>query len=173
MKTDILLQLLSYTIPALVVAGISYVFFQELLRRFEKNTYLYLQHNQNTDIKAFKLQAYERLIVLMERIDLSKLTLRVEPIAEDKNAYLVLLTQHIEQEFEYNMSQQVYVSNEVWNIISNTKNNIIYQLQTVAAADTIETAHDLRRKLLSTEILQKASTQIAILAIKEEVKLMC
>src|SRR5690606_877661 len=56
------------------------------------------------------IQAYERLIILMERIDLHKLVVRVDHISELKHDYATFLIQNIEQEFDFNSSQQLYVS---------------------------------------------------------------
>lgn len=170
MKFDFILQLVAYTIPALVTAAISYIYFTELLNRQSKKDAFLLQQKKQDELLALKLQAYERFAILLERIDLKKLVLRVIPVSTDKNAYQVLLIQHIEQEFEYNLSQQIYISNELWTIISSVKNAIISEIQKTALTNTCLDADTLRKELLSNgQSSQKATATFALLALKEEV----
>ncbi len=170
MKFDFILQLIAYTIPALVTAAISYIYFSELLNRQSKKDAFLLQHKKSDEMLPIKLQAYERFAILLERIDLKKLVLRVAPVSTDKNAYQVLLIQHIEQEFEYNLSQQIYISNELWNIISSVKNAIISEIQQTTAMSTYSDPNSLRKELISKDLSsKKVSATLALLALKEEV----
>ena len=169
MKLDFILQLAAYTIPALVTAAISYIYFSELLKRQSKKDAFLLHQKGQIDILPIKLQAYERFTILLERIDLSKIILRVAPISNDKTAYQVLLIQHIEQEFDYNLSQQIYISKELWNILSNIKNNIILQIQSTASINTISDADSLRKSLINYRVDSTTSVEVGLLAIKEEV----
>lgn len=169
MKLDFILQLAAYTIPALVTAAISYIYFSELLKRQSKKDAFFLHQKGQIDILPIKLQAYERFTILLERIDLSKIVLRVAPVSNDKTAYQVLLIQHIEQEFEYNLSQQIYISKELWNILSNIKNSIILQIQSTASINTISDADSLRKSLINYRVDSTTSVEVGLLAIKEEV----
>lgn len=169
MKLEFILQLVAYTIPALVTAAISYIYFSELLKRQAKKDAFFLHQKGQIDILPIKLQAYERFTILLERIDLSKIILRVAPISNDKTAYQVLLIQHIEQEFDYNLSQQIYISKELWNILSNIKNNIILQIQSTASISTISDADSLRKSLINYKVDSTTSVEVGLLAIKEEV----
>lgn len=169
MKLEFILQLVAYTIPALVTAAISYIYFSELLKRQAKKDAFFLHQKGQIDILPIKLQAYERFTILLERIDLSKIILRVAPISNDKTAYQVLLIQHIEQEFDYNLSQQIYISKELWNILSNIKNNIILQIQSTASINTISDADSLRKSLINYKVDSTTSVEVGLLAIKEEV----
>lgn len=168
MKLDIALQLAAYTLPALVTAGISYMYFSELLKRQAKKDAFYLNQKTQIDMLPIKLQAYERFTILLERIDLHKLLLRVAPISNDKTAYLVLITQHIEQEFEYNIGQQIYISKELWSIISGLKNNLILHIQNSATNPALTNADSMRKHLLQEED-KKIAMHVGLLAIKEEV----
>ena len=55
------------------------------------------------------LQAYERLTLLMERINPSQMMVRISPLSDDKTDYQNLVIAQIDQEFEHNLSQQIYV----------------------------------------------------------------
>lgn len=175
MKTDFILELLRYTIPALTTAALSYVYFSKILeRQSKKDLYLLKQLKEKEETKktidttALKLQACERLIILVERIDLKKLVLRINPVSEDNNTYQFALIQHIEQEFDYNISQQLYVTNELWQIITQTKNTIISTIHQTANHPSVVTANALREVLLKENIQLQRKTEIALSAIKLE-----
>lgn len=120
-----------------------------LKERFEKEQF----QTQISNVSARKatpqiLQAYERLIILMERIDLQKLVVRVAPISQLKQDYANFLIQNIDQEFDFNISQQLYVSEEAWALISTAKQTIIQQILKTSLKEDIEDAQNLQQELL-------------------------
>lgn len=169
---DFILQLIAYTIPALITAAVAYMSFSKLLVNQSKKDLFLLEklRTQNTiDLQALKLQAFERLIILIERIDLKKLVLRINPNSEDKTLYQINLITHLEQEFDYNVSQQVYVSNELWQILIQTKNDIIALIQVTSANHNITNATQLRQTLVSQNLQIEQKLEIVRQAIKLEV----
>lgn len=97
------------------------------------------------------VQAYERLIILMERIDIQKLVVRVAPISTLKQDYASFLIQNIEQEFDFNISQQLYVSEEAWALIATAKQTIIQQILKAGLSNETADAYDLQKQLLNTK----------------------
>lgn len=95
------------------------------------------------------LQAYERLAILMERIDTLKLVNRVAPISELKQDYANFLIQNIDQEFDFNLSQQIYVSEEAWALVTTAKNTVIQQILKTSLQQNITNASDLKSELIS------------------------
>ncbi|WP_090408378.1 DUF7935 family protein [Myroides phaeus] len=175
MKTDFILEIIGYTLPALTTAALSYVYFSKILERQSKKDFYLLEQlkkkeeNKATiDTTALKLQACERLVILIERIDLKKLVLRIEPVSEDKNTYQFALIQHIEQEFDYNISQQIYVTNELWQIVLQTKNTIISSVHQTAQHPSVANATALREVLLTENIQLQRKIEIALSAIRLE-----
>jgi hypothetical protein len=82
--------------------------------------------SSNPEMVRLQLQAYERLTILCERIDLTNLMGRF-PVHELSAAQLQsAMTQTIRTEFEYNVSQQLYVSPAAWDGIKNLKEQNIY-----------------------------------------------
>lgn len=86
----------------------------------------------NGESQSLRLQAYERLSLLMERCAVQNLLLRYAPGEESANAYTTKLLLAIRNEFEYNVTQQVYVSDQLWQIILQARDNVS-QLITRAA----------------------------------------
>jgi hypothetical protein len=103
-----------------------------------------------------QLQAYERLVMLTERIALPNLISRVsQPQYTAKEMQLVLLD-NIKQEFEYNSSQQIYVSRVAWEAVRNLKDQnmiTINQIANVLPPDARAT--DLNKQLLEIILNQK------------------
>jgi len=95
------------------------------------------------------LQAYERLTILMERIDTLKLVNRVAPISELKQDYANFLIQNIDQEFDFNLSQQIYVSEEAWALVTTAKNTVIQQILKTSLQQNITNASDLKSELIN------------------------
>ncbi|MCQ2291587.1 MAG: hypothetical protein MJZ39_00290 [Bacteroidales bacterium] len=83
-------------------------------------------------VLPLRLQAYERMALYLERIEPTQLVMRVHAnglsVPQEQN----LLLTAIRSEFEHNLSQQIYISNEVWNDICNAKDDIIDIVNAVA-----------------------------------------
>lgn len=80
-----------------------------------------------------RLQAYERLVLLAERIALPNLISRVGQHDLPAKEMQLLLTQTIRQEVEHNISQQIYVSKEAWEAVSNLKEQNMLIINQVAS----------------------------------------
>jgi hypothetical protein len=80
-----------------------------------------------------KLQAYERLVLLADRIALPNLVSRVNQTGISAKEMQVLLTQTIKQEFDHNITQQIYVSPPAWDAISNLKEQNILIINQVSS----------------------------------------
>jgi hypothetical protein len=88
--------------------------------------------------RPLQLQAYERLVVLAERIALPNLVSRVNQAGLSAKEMQLMLLENIKQEFEYNSSQQIYVSPVAWQALNNLKEQnmlIINQVAQVLPAD--------------------------------------
>ena len=172
MNLNLLLTSLQYVLPALIVAGLAYVFFQKILeKQTQRDRFILAQlSNKETgiDTKALKLQACERLVIYAERSDLKKLILRVQPLSTDAQAYAHLLVQHLEQEYEYNVTQQLYVSPELWAIVVHTKNALITTIQQTAKLPEATSALLYQNLLLNESVKIQNKVEILLRAIKEE-----
>ena len=129
---DKLLEIAAYTLPALITGGVAFVMMQKFYNSEEsKRKFELLRENQKQAL-PIRLQAYERMVLLLERINPSQLLLRVAPISKSKDDYATLLSHHIQTEFEHNLTQQVYMSDECWSIILTAKNATIQMIRMAA-----------------------------------------
>ena len=122
MDTDRIIDLLLYAIPSVITGLIAYYFFKEHTKNEDGRRRYLLKKDLQVNALPTRLQAYERMVLFLERIKPSKLLIRVAPIDSNKDNYEALLVQSIEQEFEHNLSQQIYISEKCWNIINAAKN---------------------------------------------------
>lgn len=168
-NTNEIIQLASYTIPSLITGGVAYYLFSMHLKS-DDNRRRYLLHREaQKNALPLRLQSYERMTLFLERINISKILVRIAPISTNKTDYANLVTQHIEQEFEHNLTQQIYMSDETWRIISTTKNSIIQLIRKSCMDPEIKDANQLREMLLSNTISTPSPTIMAIEILKKEV----
>jgi len=88
-------------------------------------------HSSDTDIEL-RLRAYERLAVFLERIEPIGMISRLELHDLNQDIVKSSLIKNIIIEYEYNMSQQIYVSDALWELIDTVKNQIINHLSVVS-----------------------------------------
>lgn len=165
---DTIIQGLLYTLPAIVTGGVALYIFNRLLKQNINEKKIELLTNKKKESLPIKLQAYERMLLFCERINPVKMLLRVKPLGNDTENYLQLLIANIEQEFEHNMVQQVYISDQCWNIIITSKTAVINKLKQVA--ENSDSANDLRENVLLDYSKALPPTDTAIAFIKSEVK---
>ena len=114
----------------------------------ERTSYIGSDTN-NLSSKQLQLQAYERLTLLAGRIALPGLISRVSQPGLSVRDMQLLLSQTIRQEFDYNITQQIYVSADAWNAIKSLKDQNVLIIHQIAGALPPEaTGNDLCRVLL-------------------------
>jgi hypothetical protein len=170
MNTDKLIELGFYTLPAIVTGVVAIYSFTAFLKNDEnKRRFLLLKENQKQAL-PLKLQAYERLSLLLERINPSKLLIRVAPLNDNKMDYQNLLIHHIEQEYEHNLTQQIYVSDECWTMIVTAKNTTIQNIRKTSLNNEVANADKLRETVLTSLFEGESATNLALSFLKSEVK---
>jgi len=168
MELDIL-GLLLYCIPAIVTGAVAFLFFREHIENEDKRRNFLIQKDLQKDALPVRLQAYERISLFLERIKPSKLLLRVQPTSSNKDDYESLLIANIEQEFDHNLAQQIYVTDKCWSITSTAKNATIQMIRKANMSDEVNSADKLREVILTEMMGKRAPSDAALSFIKEEV----
>ncbi|REG86002.1 DUF7935 family protein [Winogradskyella sediminis] len=169
MDIDTLIELLFNIAPALIVGAIAYYFFKQHIENETNRRHFLLQKDLQKETYPLRLQAYERMTLFLERIAPNKLLTRVNPTSANKEDYESLLIATIEQEFEHNLTQQIYVSDQCWSITQAAKNATIQMIRKATQQEQTDTADKLREVVL-TELMDKPAPSNAALAfIKQEV----
>lgn len=123
--------------------------------------------------RPLQLQAYERLVMLAERIAIPNLVSRLNQPGLNAKEMQLMLLESIKQECEYNATQQIYVSPVAWEAIRNLKDqNMLIINQVAASLPSEATGTDLNRMLLDFVITQKkgALHSIVLEALNYEAK---
>ncbi|GAA4319294.1 hypothetical protein GCM10023115_45630 [Pontixanthobacter gangjinensis] len=168
-QTEIL-DFLYAILPAIVVGFVSFYFFSSYSKNEEnRRRFLLLREKQKTSL-PIRLQAYERLALLLERISPGQILFRVKPTSEDADMYANLLIANIEQEFEHNLAQQIYVSNDCWDYVKTAKNATITLIRKATEKEEVNTTDELRQVILKNMMDKQAPTDAALSYIKKEVK---
>jgi hypothetical protein len=103
----------------------------------------------NQETIKLRLQAYERLTLLAERISLQNLLSRTPNAGLSSRQMQSSLVDAIKQEYDYNISQQVYVSPELWRAINNLKEQNIYVVNQLASTMPFQaSAMDLNKQII-------------------------
>jgi hypothetical protein len=169
---DIVLEILKYTLPALIVFITAYVLIRAFIQSVEQRNMREITESTQKTVLPIRLQAYERLALLLERISPESLIMRVnKPDMTAKQLHSELLSS-IRAEFEHNLSQQVYISNEAWEKIRTARGNVINLVNT--AANQVKedaTAITLSQKVFEQVVqLKSPPVQEALEFLKEEIR---
>ncbi len=129
MNTWIIIALISAGLLLMVAALI-------ILLRLAKMKDVELRNSGKLELKVqalkiimpLKVQAYERFLLYLERVQLPQLVKRVYTPSMEKGAFHLQLLQNVREEFEHNLAQQLYVSNSTWNAVSNAKEELVNQI---------------------------------------------
>lgn len=169
MDADRIINFFLNAVPALITGLAAYFFFKEHINNEDKRRSYLLKKDMQVTAMPLRLQAYERMTLFLERITPSKLLIRVSPASSDKNQYESLLIKSIEQEFEHNLSQQIYITDECWTIINASKNATIQLIRKASMLEKTDTANKLREVLLTEMLEKQAPSDPALSYIKKEV----
>jgi hypothetical protein len=127
------------TVPAGIVGGGLYMVVKAFLRRDHHLRLLEIRAAAGKETLMLKLQAYERMVLFLERISPSAVISRVlDPEMVNHELQLAMI-RDIRSEFEHNLTQQVYISSDAWNLIVSAKDEIIKAIGAIAShmpADT-------------------------------------
>ena len=146
---DIILNALQYAIPSIIVLLTSYFIVKSFIdKEYQKQRHDLHMNNQKL-ITPIRLQAYERMMMLLERISPGALIPRVQSAGLTAKQLQTLLVRNVRTEFEHNLSQQIYISNESWELVKIAKENLI-KLVNVAAVHLKDNASamDLSKLIL-------------------------
>ena len=170
----LLLDLLKIAVPALIVYFTARTLITRHLEALER-----IQTANNRSARAaetlpLRLQAYERLSLFCERIAIPSLLLRLQEPDQSAGELKLSLYLAIQQEYEHNIAQQVYMSQALWDIIRQARDNTLQSIE--AVSDIVEPRQPGRQ--LARALLDQASASsnaglaMALAGIKKEASLL-
>ncbi|GAA4820356.1 hypothetical protein [Algivirga pacifica] len=160
------------TLPAAIVLYAVYMVIKAFISR-ELNgqvSKIKLEHSKTT--LPLRLQAYERMILYLERIAPNSIIPRLNSKEFNVAELQHLLIANIREEFNHNLAQQIYIEESTWNIIRDTQEQLIVLIN--ESANTLKAdapSYELSKKIIETIIERDTDpTQYARSLVHQEVK---
>lgn len=164
------LQSIRYLLPAVVVFFTAWYILKEFFRQETQKRHLRLLEEKQKLSLPVRLQAYERIVLLLERISPSNLVMRVHKPSLTMKQFHQMLIQTIRDEYDHNLSQQLYVSIEAWEKVKAAREEMLRQINTCAAKLKEDaTTTDLSKKILEMSV-EKSATRKALDYVKTEAR---
>jgi len=164
-------DILKITIPSLIVFLTAWVLLRNMIKNDQDKRRQELLLLNSRTVTPIKLQAYERIVLFLERISLESLLVRVSsPDMTAQQLHSAMLST-IRSEFEHNLSQQIYMSQQAWEVVRNARSNMIKIINSeVEKLPPDSSGLSLSKKLLEKIMeLEKEPTRAAIDYIKGEI----
>jgi len=165
-------DLLKIIIPAAIVLYAMYLAINTMLQKSNERNLIELKGKNKEIILPLRLQAYERMCLYLERISPEQLIKRIQQKEQNAAELQYLLLNEVREEFNHNLSQQVYMSIEAWEAIKSAKEELIMLINQSARNLSPEAkALDLV-KIIYEEALNKTNDSIAygLKILKEEIQ---
>lgn len=166
------LEIVKLTVPGLLVLAATVFLIKKYLESSQRDKMLELKSAAQKEVFPRRLQAYERLVLFLERISPNSLVMRVHKTGMSAKLLQADLAKAIRDEYEHNIAQQVYISAEGWNRIKTAKEEMI-QLINIAATKVNEdsTGIDLAQKIFEIAAeLGNLPTDTTINYLKKEIQ---
>jgi len=164
-------EIIKITIPALIVFFTTWIVLRTMIRNDQDKRRQELILQNNKLITPIKLQAYERVVLFLERISLESLLVRVSSPDMSSSQLHSAMLNAIRSEFEHNLSQQIYMSQQAWEVVRNARSNMIKIINSeVEKIPPDSSGMALSKRLLEKIMeLDKEPTRAAIDYVKGEI----
>lgn len=130
---DTILEILKYILPSVVVFFTAYYVMKIFLDVEDKKRMLQFKMDSKAATIPIRLQAFERLTLYLERINVANMVIRIQNTGLNNAQYQMLLVSTVRNEFDHNLSQQMYISTSSWDAIKAAKEETIKIINLAAA----------------------------------------
>jgi len=165
-----LFEILKILLPSLVIFLVVYFLISKFFKEENQKRHQQIVMKNQEIITPLRLQAYERIILFLERISPENLLVRVDKAGYTCKQLHTDLINAIRAEFEHNLTQQLYISINSWEVVKNAKAHLIHLINNALEKVKPEMPSiNLCREILEMAMKQpKLYTTEAIIQIKEE-----
>ncbi|MBQ0029938.1 MAG: hypothetical protein MJZ24_00330 [Paludibacteraceae bacterium] len=128
-----ILEIIKLSSSGILVLLMAYFLLDKFFKNQERKRYMEVKLQAAKALDPVRLTAYERLALLLERINPDSLVVRVQmPGMSAKTLHMALITT-VREEFDHNVTQQIYVSADLWLLIKAAKENLLQVINTIAS----------------------------------------
>jgi len=167
-----ILEIGKYIIPSLVVLLTVWLVLNQFFKNWEDQRKHEKQVMSHKETLSLRLQAYERISLFLERISFDNMLVREAQSQSTVRNFQQQLVSSIRSEYEHNISQQIYLSEEAWKVVRMTKENTIKLINTASQSLNPESpAINLSKAILDFQMQATTSpSQVALEIIKAEAR---
>ena len=152
---DALIEFGKILIPASVVLYAAFLLVRSFIQKEIDLKRLEVRGRSMETILPNRLHAYERMTLFLERMSPQNLLVRLNTGTMPAREFHQLLLAEVRNEYNHNVSQQVYISEDVWELIKGAKEDLIVTINDSAAEMPPEaTSLDLAKKVFEKTILK-------------------
>ncbi len=167
-----MIELLKILIPAGAVFAAAYFLVKRFLDNDQKRREHELKKSAQGLITPLKIQAYERIVIFLERINPNSLVIRVNKNGMNSRQLHSELINAVKTEYEHNLSQQIYVSYGAWELVKNAKEEVV-QLINISSSKVASEANSSELAIMILNITanlnKKLPNEIALEYLKKEI----
>jgi len=146
------LDLVKILVPASVVLYAVYLIVRSFIARELELKKLEIRSRSIETVLPSRLQAYERMTLFLERTSPQNLLVRLNTPGLSARDFHRMLLEEIRNEYNHNVSQQVYIGEGVWSLIKNAKEDLTLQINEAAS----QVPHDASSIELAKRIFELA-----------------
>jgi len=150
---DAFIEFIKILVPASIVLYAAYLLVRSFLHKEIEMKKLEIRNRSIETVLPNRLQAYERMTLFLERMAPQNLLVRLNIEPTSAREFQQLLLNDIRNEYNHNVSQQVYMSEQVWELIKNAKEDLIVTINNAASEMKAEsTSLDLAKKIFELAV---------------------
>lgn len=169
---DVFIEFLKIIVPAALVLYAMYLTVKAFLNKEMERTQYQIKSRNTEIVLPIRLQAYERIILFLERISPNNLITRLNQAKMSAKEFQQVLLKEIRDEYNHNVSQQVYMSEEAWELVKNAKEDLIVSIN--AASEKMKdesTSLDLAKQIFEEMIGKEVDPiTLALHEVKDEIR---
>lgn len=148
-----LIEFIKILAPASVVLYAAYLLVRAFVQKEIELKKLEIRSRSMETILPNRLQAYERMVLFLERMSPQNLLVRLSGSGMPSREFHQLLLSDIRNEYNHNAAQQLYISEDVWTLIKNAKEDLIVVINDAASEMTLESSSlDLSKKIFEKSV---------------------
>ncbi|MAE81986.1 MAG: hypothetical protein CMB80_04570 [Flammeovirgaceae bacterium] len=144
---EMVYDLLKITIPAVLILYSTYLMVRSFFNKQLDELHLTLRHKNQETVLPVRMQAYERVCLLLERISPNNIIPRLNEKGMTAGQLQGLMVSEIRNELNHNLSQQVYMSDDAWIYVKSAVEQLISMIN--------ESANELRGEATSLDLAKK------------------
>ncbi len=169
---DALVEFIKILVPASVVLYAAYLLVRTFVQKEIELKKLEVRGRSIETVLPNRLQAYERMVLFLERMSPQNLLVRLSTTGMPAREFHQLLLSEIRNEYNHNVSQQVYISQDVWELIKNAKEDLIVSINDAASEMSMESSSlDLSKRIFEKSINKQVDPLgHALVELKKEIQ---